>query len=550
MPETSDFLVIGTGIAGLSYALRVAEHGTVNIITKKERAESSTNRAQGGIAAALGPDDSLGLHIQDTLEVGAGLCHSEAVELVVGEGPAAIRELIEWGVRFSRESHDDSLSLGKEAAHSRSRIVHAGDITGREIESAMLERIQRHPRIGVFEHHAAIDLITEHHLAHRARQRSRSTCWGAYALDAHAGKVKRFLAPITLLATGGVGQVYLHTTNPSIATGDGLAMVYRAGACVADLEFMQFHPTMLYRHEGEPFLISEAVRGFGGVIINGAGEDFISQWDPRGSLASRDVVARAIDAEMKHTGEPCVYLDVSHLRQDALRQRFPNIVATCEAAGIDTERKPIPVVSGAHYMCGGVVADLDGRTGILGLYACGEVAFTGVHGANRLASNSLLEAVVFAQRAACNAVTALGRASPLPEVPPWDEGGVFNTEEWVILSHDRDQIRRLMWDYVGIVRSTFRLERALRRIDLIRGEVEAFYRRTRVTFDLIELRNMATVAWLMIRSALARKESRGLHYTTDYRNRDDAHWHVDTVLHGHDIAFKPIPDPAAPTTKP
>jgi len=535
MTVESDFLVIGSGIAGLTFALKAARHGSVAIVTKKAKAESNTNYAQGGIAAVFASEDSFERHIEDTLRAGAGLCHQEAVEVLVRSGPQMVQELMEWGVEFTRRNppEDTSLDLGREGGHSHPRIVHAKDLTGREIERALLTAIKENPNVQIFENHLALELLTEHHLGREAEERARQLhCWGAYVLDVEKGLVKTFLARATLLSTGGCGQVYLHTTNPPIATGDGLAMAYRAGATLANLEFMQFHPTALYHPKADCFLISEAVRGFGGILRTKDGTPFMEKYHAMKDLAPRDIVARAIDAELKKRGEECVYLDVTHLNPEALRDRFPTIYQRCLSLGLDITREWIPVVPAAHYMCGGVVTDLEGRTDILGLWACGEVACTGVHGANRLASNSLLEAVVFSDRAYHSAAEFLqgNPSDPLPSIPLWDDKGTLNTEEWVLIEHDRDEIRKLMWDYVGIVRSNLRLERARRRIELIAEEIEDFYKRTKVTEGLIELRNLAKVAQLIIRCAQARKESRGLHYTTDYAAPDDVHWRRDTTI--------------------
>jgi len=527
MSMQCDFLVIGTGIAGLSFALQAAGHGTVAIVTKRRKDDTNTNRAQGGIAAALDAMDAWDLHRRDTLVAGAGLCHEEVVDLTVREGPRIVRQLMEWGVQFTRDEAGN-LALGREGGHSHSRIVHAHDLTGAEIERALLAAVERHPNVRIYENHVAVDLITEHHLP-EARPTRRITCWGAYVLDVPTGEVSRFLARTTVLATGGAGQIWAHTTNPDIATGDGIAMAYRAGARVGNLEFMQFHPTTLYHPRERSFLISEAVRGFGGVLVDGKGERFMEGVHPLKSLAPRDIVARAIDRELKTTGAPCVYLDVTHKDPDETRARFPNIYEKCRSLGIDMTKEPIPVVPAAHYMCGGVLVDLDARTDIRNLYACGEAALTGLHGANRLASNSLLEAVVFANRAIQSAVRER-RNPPFPDVPPWDDSDTLNIDEWILMRHDRDEIRDLMWDYVGIVRSDVRLRRAGHRMEVIWSEVEEFYRRTRVNADLIELRNMACVAALVVRSATSRKESRGLHYTTDYPVPDDGHFRHDTIL--------------------
>jgi len=532
----TDFLIIGSGIAGLSFALKVCSYGTVAVITKKEEAESNTNYAQGGIASVLSSQDTYELHIEDTLRGGAGLSRREVVEMVVRDGPERIQELMEWGVAFSRREDDsggETLDLGREGGHSRNRIVHAADMTGREIERTLLNRAKECGNICIYEDHIAVDLITEHHLREKsASKKGRIHCWGAHVLDIQGRRVRRFLARVTLLASGGVGQLYSHTTNPRIATGDGLAMAYRAGAEIANLEFMQFHPTSLYHPGNMAFLISEAVRGEGGILRLADGRAFMKHYHPRGDLAPRDVVAKAIDHELKRSGDECVYLDVTHLDIDFLRRRFPHIYGQCLSYGIDIARNWIPVVPAAHYMCGGVVVNLDGQTAIEGLYACGEVAHTGIHGANRLASNSLLEAVVFAHRSAQAAVQEVSSKArfSFPDIPPWSAEGTFDSEEWVVISHDRAEIQLLMTDYVGIVRSDKRLKRAQERMHIVLREIDEFYRRTPVTSELIELRNLATVAELVIRSALMRKESRGLHYTIDYPHRDDQHWLKDTII--------------------
>lgn len=529
MKVSSDFLVLGSGIAGLSFALKAAELGTVSIVTKKERAESNTNYAQGGIAAVVSSTDAFEHHILDTMKAGAWLCHRDVVELVVSEGPERIRELIDVGVQFTQSK--DGLDLGREGGHSHHRIVHAADLTGKEIERALLARIAAHPNIRIYENHIAIDLITEHHLVGSDRHASDSIhCWGAYVLDAKANAVKTFLASTTMLATGGAGHVYLHTSNPPIATGDGVAMAYRAGASIANMEFIQFHPTTLYNSGSPSFLISEAVRGFGAILRNGKGEDFMKRYDPQASLAPRDIVARAIDTELKRSGSECVYLDLKHLNADAVKSHFPNIYERCLKFGIDITKDLIPVVPAAHYSCGGVIVDNNGATSISGLFAVGEVSMTGLHGANRLASNSLLEAVVFSHRAIQEIKRSGTPAAVNPSVPDWDDSGTVNSEEWVLVSHNRKETQQLMWDYVGIVRSNHRLERAQRRIRLIAEEVRDFYKRTKVTEGLIELRNIVCVADLIIRSALERKESRGLHFTTDYPDLNDEQWLKDTVL--------------------
>jgi L-aspartate oxidase len=533
LTQISDFIVVGSGIAGLSFALRAAEIGTVIILTKKERAHTNTNLAQGGIASVFASDDSFTLHIQDTLKAGVNLGHLKAIELIVREAPESIKELERWGVIFTQQNTGDSLfDLGREGGHSRNRIVHVKDQTGMAIEKALLEKVRVNHNIRLFENHTAIELITEHHLLKRkGGQKNSIHCWGVYALDENSGEVKIYLAKATLLATGGVGRVYLHTTNPSIATGDGVAIAFRAGAAIANLEFMQFHPTSLYHPEGESFLISEAVRGFGGILRTKNNNTFMEKYHPQADLAPRDVVARAIDSEMKKSGDECVYLHTEHLDCKQLQDRFPQINEKLLSLKIDMTKEPIPVVPAAHYMCGGILTDLNGRSTIEGLYVAGETACTGVHGANRLASNSLLEALVFSRQVYLHASRYIKEQKiTLPQIPPWNDEGTYDHEEWVLISHDQREIQRLMWDYVGIVRSTERLKRAGRRIELIQEEIETFYKRTRVTHVLLELRNLACVASLIIRSALFRTESRGLHYTTDYPERDDKNWIGDTVI--------------------
>ena len=527
----SDFLVIGTGIGGLTCALKLAKLGSVVIVTKKEKAESNTNYAQGGIAAVFDSGDSFEQHIRDTLVAGDGLNNEKAVRLIVEKGPEHVRALDELGVHFTK-TDDGQFELGREGGHHSHRIVHVKDFTGRAVESALLDVVKEEQNIAIYENHVAVDLITEHHIfTPTPAAGSTLNCWGAYVLDNKTNKVERFLAKATVLASGGCGQVYLHTTNPEIATGDGVAMCYRAGAQIANMEFMQFHPTSLYHPEAKSFLISEAMRGFGGRLITKDGKDFMAKYHPMGSLAPRDIVARAIDTELKKSGEPCVFLDITRKKAQDIRDNFPQIYDKCLEYKIDITEEPIPVVPAAHYSCGGVVTDLTGQTNIRGLFACGEVTSTGVHGANRLASNSLLEALVFADLASKMAIGYVkDNSAELPNIPMWDDSGTFNSEEWVLISHDKREIQNLMWDYVGIVRSNLRLDRALSRIRLIRHEIENFYRRTRVTEGLIELRNLVIIAQLIITMALMRKESRGLHYTTDYPNRDDVNYKKDTVI--------------------
>ncbi len=542
--EPYDILVIGSGIAGLSYALKVAGLGRVAVVTKKEDQASATNYAQGGIAAVLDPLDDFEAHIRDTLTAGAGLCHREAVERMVREAPRLIGELMELGVAFSRRPDGPArdgagpspaggapLDLGREGGHSRHRIVHARDLTGREIEQALIAAVAAHPDIDVFEEHVAVDLVTEHFLHLGLGPGGRPTVHGAYVYDRHRGEVVAFPARITLLATGGCGQVYRHTTNPDIATGDGLAMAARAGCRLGNLAFMQFHPTSLYGTGDPAFLISEAVRGFGAVLRNQAGEAFMEREHPLKDLAPRDIVARAIDRQLKASGAPYVYLDLTHRSRSEIEARFPHIMKNCLEMGLDPSTDPLPVVPSAHYMCGGVPTDLEGQTELEGLLAVGECAFTGVHGANRLASNSLLEGLYFAATAARRSTRLLEdlpRTVPVP--PPWDVSGIRGEEEWVVLSHDQVEIRDLMWDYVGLVRSTLRLKRAERRLTLIAREVEEFYKRTRITAELLELRNLSQVALLIVDSALARPESRGLHYLTDFPRPDPSWDGIDTYV--------------------
>ncbi|GBD94623.1 L-aspartate oxidase [bacterium BMS3Abin05] len=536
MIQETDFLVVGSGIAGLSFALKAAQQGTVAVLTKKQRAESNTNYAQGGIASVIGPDDSFDLHIRDTLTAGAGLCYRDAVELIVKNGPERLKELMDWGVQFSRKENG-SLDLGREGGHSKNRIVHVSDLTGREVERALINAVKEHPNIAVYEDHVALEILTEHHLGETSEKAAKIPhAWGVYVLDADKNRVDIFLAKIVLLASGGSGHVYLHTTNPPIATGDGIAMAYRAGAWVGNLEFMQFHPTALHLPGANYYLISEAVRGFGGILRNSRGDAFMKNYHPLKELAPRDIVARAIDAELKKSGDPHVFLDVTHLNPERVKERFPNIYNFCLSLGLDLTRAQIPVVPAAHYMCGGVVTDLQARTSVSGLYASGEVACTGVHGANRLASNSLLEGLAFSHQAYLNAVEHIKTAKIPKVLHEWSEEGLVNSDEWVLISHNRVEIQTVMWDYVGIVRSNLRLERAARRMNLLLNEIEDFYKRTKVSEKLVELRNLATVAKLIIGSARYRRESRGLHFTTDYPERDDRFWKHNTFSH-RDFGF-------------
>jgi L-aspartate oxidase len=520
MAITCDYLVIGSGVAGLTFALEASAHGEIILVTKRSRDEANTKYAQGGIAAVLDAEDSFEAHIADTLVAGAGLCHERAVEVCVKEGPARIAMLQQIGAHFDRApgkgENDPDLDLHLEGGHGARRIAHARDMTGREVERALLEALERNPRVRILEEHTAIDLIT------LSKFGGPEVCAGAYVLDVAAEKVVTVLARATVLASGGAGKVYLYTTNPDVATGDGVAMAYRAGAEIANMEFYQFHPTCLYNPQTKGFLISEALRGEGAVLRLLDGTPFMRSHDPRGDLAPRDIVARAIDFEMKRAGTDHVYLDITDKKPAFVREQFPGIYAECLRLGVDITREPIPVVPAAHYQCGGVSTDLEGRTTIPGLWAIGECAHTGLHGANRLASNSLLEGLVFGHRAALALaeMDAAERKKGWPDVPDWDVGQAGSPDEAVVITQNWDELRRLMWNYVGIVRSTKRLQRAARRIALLQEEIGEYYWRYFVTRDLLELRNIASVAQLIVECALSRKESRGLHYTIDYPDTD------------------------------
>lgn len=516
MQQKTDFLVIGSGIAGLTYALKVAEHGTVTIITKANADETNTKYAQGGIAAVTYAPDSIEKHIQDTLIAGDGLCDEHIVRMVITEGVERVQEIISWGADFDKNAEGE-YDLAREGGHSEYRVLHHKDKTGWEIERSLLEQIHSHPNIKLHTHLFALDLITQHHLGVEV---TRSTpgieCYGVYVLNFDTQQVDTILAKVVLMATGGSGQLYAATTNPLIATGDGVAMVYRAKGTVRDMEFIQFHPTALYNPGESPcFLISEAVRGFGAVLRTSDGEEFMHRYDERGSLAPRDIVARAIDNEMKKRGDDFVYLDARHTSIDEFRNHFPNIYEKCLSLGIDVAKKMIPVWPAAHYQCGGIRVDEFGATDILNVYAAGECACTGLHGANRLASNSLLEALVFAHRAAHKSIESSRNIEFRNDIPDWNAAGTTNPPEMVLITGNRKELQQVMSDYVGIVRTNTRLKRAMDRLRIIYGETEALYIRTTVSPALCELRNMINVAYLVVGSAMKRKENRGLHFNSD-----------------------------------
>ncbi|HMV38700.1 L-aspartate oxidase [Plasticicumulans sp.] len=523
-----DVLIIGSGAAGLSLALRLAEHAKVAVLAKGPLSEGSTNYAQGGVSAVFDAADSIESHIQDTLIAGADLCHEGAVRFTVEHGPASIRWLSEQGVPFTLEARDDGsreYHLTREGGHSHRRVVHAADATGRAIQTTLEERARACPTLRLFENHVAVDLVTTRKLG-----LTDNRCVGAYVLDRDSGRIEVIAARFVILASGGASRVYLYSSNPDGSTGDGIAMAWRAGCRIANMEFMQFHPTCLYHPAAKSFLITEAVRGEGGHLLLPDGTRFMERFDPRLELAPRDIVARAIDHEMKRLGVPCLYLDISHKPAAFIEEHFPNVLATCLDYGFDMRREPLPIVPAAHYTCGGVMTDFAGHTDLPGLYAVGEVAFTGLHGANRMASNSLLECLVFAASAGQDILTRLADVPPPPPLPDWDESRVTDSDEEVVVSHNWLELRRFMWDYVGIVRTDKRLARARHRVELLLREIDEYYGHFRISADVIELRNLAQVAELIIRCALARQESRGLHYTLDYPETDTAHPPRDTVL--------------------
>lgn len=521
MSRKTDFLIIGSGIAGLSYALKVADYGKVIMITKANEDESNTKYAQGGIAAVMHKPDSFEKHIEDTLIAGAGLCNEEVVRMVVTESTSCIKELIDWGVEFDK-SEKGKFDLAKEGGHSEHRILHHKDITGFEIERALLEKIRSHKNIEILPHHFAVEIITQHHLGEEVtRRRNDIMCYGAYVLNTQSGKVETFLSKVTLMASGGAGQVYATTTNPIIATGDGIAMVYRAKGIVENMEFMQFHPTSLYLPGESPsFLITEAMRGHGAVLKNRHGKEFMHKYDKRASLAPRDIVARAIDNEMKLSGDDFVYLDCTKIPKHEILKHFPNIYAKCLSVGIEITHEYIPVVPAAHYLCGGIKVDMNGQSTIQNLYAVGECSSTGLHGANRLASNSLLEAVVYANRAAKHSVKKIQSIDFCESIPQWNDEGTAAPEEMILITQTRKELQQIMSAYVGIVRSDIRLKRAFDRVKILYEETEALYKKTTVSFKLCEIRNLINVAYMIIKMAMQRKESVGLHYSLDHPSKN------------------------------
>lgn len=519
MRKCVDFLVIGSGIAGLTYAIKVAKHGKVCIATKSKMDDTATSWAQGGIAAVMYTPDSYEKHIQDTINAGAGLCREEVVRFTITESTERIRELVKWGTRFDK-TKTGRYDLAKEGGHSEYRVLHHKDSTGKEIENTLLDQVRKHPNIEILEDYFTIDLITQHHLGQEVNRRTEGiTCFGAYVLNPRTRLVDTILSRITLLATGGAGNVYGNTTNPTISTGDGIAMVYRAKGAVENMEFIQFHPTSLYNADEKPaFLITEAMRGFGGVLKTRAGNEFMHKYDSRLSLAPRDIVARAIDNELKISGEDYLFLDCRHIPKNELINHFPNIYAKCLTIGIDISKDMIPVVPAAHYTCGGIKVDEYGRSSIRNLYASGECSSTGLHGANRLASNSLLESLVFSHRAALHSLEVFRNLSFKDEIPDWDAEGMVLNEEMVLITQSLKELQGIMSSYVGIVRSNLRLQRALDRLNLIYRETEDLYHKSILTRPLCELRNLINIGYLIIKAARQRTENRGLHYSIDYVN--------------------------------
>jgi len=517
MKKSSDFLVIGSGLAGLMYALKVSEYGTVHLITKSKISDTNTNRAQGGIASVAYNPDSYEKHVKDTLIAGDELCDEEVVRRVITDGPEMIKDLINLGAKFDK-NHDGTYNLGREGGHSENRIFHHKDNTGEEIQRALTEAVKNNMNIEIFEDHFAVDLITQHHLGYTIiRNKSDIECYGAYVLNPDSHKVERFLSKITYIATGGLGNIYDITTNPKVATGDGIAMAYRAKALITDMEFVQFHPTGLYSKRERPaFLITEALRGFGAVLRNKKGDAFMSRYDERKDLAPRDIVARAIDTEMKISGEEHVFLDCSHLNSEELKSHFPNIYEKCLTIEIDITKDMIPVAPAAHYLVGGIKVDQTGRTSIKHMYAAGECSSTGLHGANRLASNSLLEALVYADNAAEDSAKLIKNLILHDEIPEWQDEGTRHPEEMILITQEFKELQQIMTNYVGIVRSNLRLNRALSRLDILYNETKILYDRSKVSKQICELRNSINIAYLIIKMAKKRKESRGLHYTLDY----------------------------------
>jgi L-aspartate oxidase len=523
-----DVLIIGSGAAGLTLALSLPQTCQIAVLSKAGVCEGSTVYAQGGISAVLDEHDSIDAHIEDTLNAGAGLCVEEVVRFTVENGAGAVNWLLDGGVPFTRENKDDAgspLHLTREGGHSHRRVAHAADASGHAIETSLVSQARARDNITILEHHIAVDLITTRKLGLNTNH-----CVGAYVLNCNSNKVNTLQARFTVLASGGASKVYLYTSNPDGASGDGIAMAWRAGCRVTNMEFMQFHPTCLYHPHAKSSLITEAVRGEGGHLLLPDGTRFMHHFDPRAELAPRDIVARAIDHEIKRLGVDCLYLDISHKPRDFILEHFPNVHATCQEFGYDMTQEPIPVVPAAHYTCGGVMTNLQGQTDIDRLYCIGEASYTGLHGANRMASNSLLECIVFGKAASQSITQRLAEPVTMPDLPDWDESRVVDSDEHVVITHNWDEIRRFMWDYVGIVRTTKRLERAQHRVDLLLHEIDEYYAHFKLTSDLVELRNLALVAWMIIRSAQSRKESRGLHYTLDYPDTDPKLADAPTIL--------------------